>query len=122
MGRRTLVADANYFLAGTLEYRHRDGFIPNIHICGILFHVLYLYHLHVHGCKWSTDFWCVIFKDVSEGDNSEDGKTPSFTVLLHGALKVECHVAIVRIRLVVYDLNSWDFEGVPCIVSLLLLM
>lgn len=33
----------------------------------------------------------------TEDDSTEDGKTPSFTVLLHGSLKVEGMVALTQV-------------------------
>ena len=36
-------------------------------------------------------------KMEEEEDGTEDGKTPSFAVLLHGSLKVESMVAITKI-------------------------
>ena len=36
-------------------------------------------------------------KEEEEDDGTEDGKTPSFTVLLHGSLKVENMVALAEL-------------------------
>lgn len=52
-------------------------------------------------------------KDTDEELNasssrSEDGKTPSFTVLLHGSLKVEGMVALTKVRYVCLFPDSWS--------------
>ena len=36
-------------------------------------------------------------ENESEEDSTEDGKNPSFTVLLHGSLKVEGMVALTQV-------------------------
>ena len=37
-------------------------------------------------------------KAEEEEESHDDGKTPSFTVLLHGGLKMESMVAVARIQ------------------------